>query len=285
MSETDQQSTILPTDPNLIRGRLENGFEYLIRPNKKPQNRAHFQLVFRVGSLFEQEDQRGLAHILEHMAFNGSTNFKSGDLIEYFTSIGMRFGAHLNAMTTFDKTIYKLQIPTTDQTILDKTFAVMRDWASELLFLPEEIERERNVGLEDWRQGLSGMRRAFEQLLPTTFYGGIHTERIPIGTEESLRNFSHDALKRFYQDWYRPDVTGLIIVGDIDPKQMEEMVIAYFSDWENPEEKKEVPSFPLQHHQEILYAVASDDELPYPSISVMKKKPLIPVQTKYIVFY
>ncbi|MEC7984825.1 MAG: insulinase family protein, partial [Myxococcota bacterium] len=149
----------LPMDKSVSHGRLSNGLEYYIRHNQRPKNRAELRLVIKVGSIVEDEDQLGLAHLVEHMAFNGSDNFKARELVEYFESIGMRFGAHLNAHTSPDETIYKLQIPTDDEEIVQKSFLILRDWASNLIFLPEEIERERKVALEEWRQSLGAMSR------------------------------------------------------------------------------------------------------------------------------
>ena len=163
-------NTALPFDPDVVHGVLPNGFRYYIRHNTRPKGRAEIRFVVDAGSILEDEDQCGLAHILEHMAFNGSTNFGARELVKYFESIGSRFGAHLNAQTGFDNTIYKLHIPTESEDIIDKSLLVVQDWAQALLFLPEEIERERLVGLEEWRQRRGARTRLLEQLSPMLFY-------------------------------------------------------------------------------------------------------------------
>ena len=155
------------------------------------------------------------------------------ELDAYFQSIGMQFGAHVNASTGFDKTIYKLEIPTDDPSIIEQTFRVLQDWGNGLLLPEDQIEKERRVGLEEWRGRRSGRMRTMEQMLPTLYWGAKHVDRLPIGTEESLLGFEHGALKRFYQDWYRPEFCSLVIVGDIDVDLMEENIQQYLSDWQN----------------------------------------------------
>lgn len=272
-SSMDNLKSVLPMDPMLIHGQLDNGLKYYIRPNQRPKNRAELRLVVRAGSVLEEEDQQGLAHIVEHMAFNGSKRFGARELVSYFESIGARFGAHLNAQTGFDETIYKLQIPMDDPQIITRSFEVMRDWAGELLFLPEEIERERKVGLEEWRQGRGATARIRDQLLQTVFHGSRYVDRLPIGTEESLRNFSHEALIRFYRDWYRSDLMAVIVVGDIDPLEMEEMIVRHFSDLSKANDVPTREEVSIPPHEETLYQVVEDSELPHPSVGILSKTP------------
>ena len=188
----------IPLNSKVKIGKLSNGLTYYIQANKKPLQRAEMRLVVKAGSILEDEDQQGLAHIVEHMAFNGTTNFKSGELVDFFESIGMQFGAHLNASTGFDETIYKMQIPMDKEEIIERAFAIMRDWTTELLFEGSEIERERKVGLEEYRSGLGVQTRIRKKLLPYIFYKSHYHKRLPIGTEESLLNFNHEALQRFH---------------------------------------------------------------------------------------
>ena len=261
----------LPHDPLLRTGELANGLRYYVRPNERPRERAEFRLVVRAGSVLEDEDQRGLAHIVEHMAFNGSHRFGARELVEYFESVGMRFGAHLNAHTSFDETVYKLQIPTDEPEVLRKAFWILRDWASSLLFLPEEIERERKVGLEEWRQGRGAVARVRDQLLPYIFFGTRYVDRLPIGTEQSLRTFSHDALIRFYRDWYRPDLMAVVAVGDFDSVEIEDEIIRHFSDLESMEQSRTREPVRIPLHEESFYSVVSDPEIPRASITLMSK--------------
>ena len=266
-------------DPDVRVGSLSNGLRYYIRSHDNPKNRAIFRFVMHVGSLHEDDDQRGLAHILEHMAFNGSTHFAPHALDAYFQSIGMQFGAHVNASTGFDKTIYKIEVPTDDPEILAQTFQVLQDWGEGLLLLDEQIEKERLVGLEEWRSRRSGRMRTTEQMLPTLYWGAKHVERMPIGTEESLLNFEHDALKRFYDDWYRPDLCSLVIVGDIDVDQIEQQIETYLGGWisrsERPKEQFLVPI-----PKEPMLDVIQDDTIPFPILVLSQKKPLIRYTTE-----
>ena len=264
-------SSLLPFDSKVISGTLANGLQYLIRENRRPENRAELRLVVKAGSILEDPDQCGLAHIVEHMAFNGSKRFKSRELINYFESIGVRYGAHLNAHTAFDETVYKLQIPMDDADICEKAFWILRDWAADLLFLPNEIERERRVGLEEWRQGRGAMARVREKLLPMVYFGSKYVDRLPIGTEDSLREFSHESLIRFYKDWYRPDLMAVLLVGDFDGKAMEEKVKQHFSDLISSANSRtrEYENIPL--HDESFYSVLYDKEIPQTSLTFMSK--------------
>ena len=270
---------VVPDDPNVRVGELKNGLKYFIRSHDNPENRAFFRLVMHVGSLNEDDDQRGLAHILEHMAFNGSNHFGPQELDAYFQSIGMQFGAHVNASTGFDKTIYKLEIPTDDPEIIEQTFRVLQDWGSGLLLPASQIEKERLVGLEEWRGRRSGRMRTMEQMLPTLYWGSKYVDRLPIGTEESLKGFTHEALKRFYHDWYRPELCSLVIVGDIDADSIEQSIQSYLSQWENESsrapEKVDVPI-----PQDRMIGVIHEDTIPYPMMMISQKKPIIHYRTE-----
>jgi zinc protease len=270
---------IVEADSQVTIGSLENGLNYYIRPHNNPENRAFFRFVLHVGSLHEDEDQRGLAHILEHMAFNGSTHFAPQALDAYFQSIGMKFGAHVNASTGFDKTIYKLEIPTDDPSILEQTFRVLQDWGSGLSLPFDQIEKERRVGLEEWRGRRSGRMRTMEQMLPTLYWGAKHVDRLPIGTEESLQTFEHDALKRFYRDWYRPELCSLVVVGDVNVAEIEQKIQEYLGGWtpltERVNERFEVP-IPTERMVDVI----QDDTIPFPMLVLSQKKPTIQYRTE-----
>ena len=229
----------MPVAPDLISGTLDNGLTYYIRKNTEPENRAVFRLVVDAGSILEDEDQLGLAHVVEHMAFNGTENFEGNELIKTLESFGLKFGAHLNAHTSFDETVYKLTVPTDNPEQMASSMLILHDWADGLAFDGEEIERERGVVLEEWRRSQGSGTRVRDQLLPMMYADSPYPDRLPIGTEESLLGFEHEALVRFYNDWYRPDLMALIAVGDFDPQEMEATIKAQFSDIEGPDEPRE----------------------------------------------
>ena len=259
------------SDPRLEIRTLENGFSYWIRPHFKVKNRAKLQLVFRVGSIFEDDDQQGLAHILEHMAFHGSQNYSKQELEQYFEKIGMSFGAHVNAQTGFEKTVYMIQVPTDDPEEYNKAFKILRDWCTNLMLETEEIEKERKIGLEEYRQALSGMWRVKKQLLPKMYFGGKQVERLPIGTKNALETFHPDALRQFYRDWYQPQFAGLIVVGDVDVEETAQQIEELFSDWEHrntPE--KQLPSLDIMHDD--LWISITDQEVPYPICGIVQKQ-------------
>jgi zinc protease len=220
----------IPVDPALRQGTLANGLRYYIRENRTPPDRVDFRLVIKAGSIHEDDDQIGLAHVLEHMAFNGTRNFPGTALVEYLESTGNRFGAHLNARTGFETTVYQLQVPADDPAQLSRAFTVLADWAWGLTLDPTEIEMERGVVLEEWRERLGVGQRIDEATRPLVFAGSRFAERLPIGTEQSLQTFSHDALRRFYRDWYRPDRMAVIVVGDIDATAVEDRIRRVFSE-------------------------------------------------------
>lgn len=267
----DDLETKLPIDPSVKSGVLPNGLTWYVETNKKPEARAELRLAVKVGSIVEDEDQLGLAHFAEHMAFNGSEHFESNQLVEYLESIGTSFGSHLNAYTSFDETVYQLQVPTDDTDLLDKGFLVLEDWAGGLTFDPVECERERGVVLEEWRTGQGLPQRIQDTTLPVTFHGSRYAERLPIGTPESLESFECDAAVRFYNDWYRPDQMAVIAVGDFDPAWVEQKIVEHFGGLTNPAEPRERVRFDVPDHDETLYAVFSDHEMPQTSVSMLAK--------------
>jgi zinc protease len=217
--------SLLPTDPAVKIGTLPNGFRYYIRTNRKPEHRAELRLVVNAGSVLEDDDQRGLAHFVEHMAFNGTTNFKKQELIDYIERIGMRFGADLNAGTSFDETVYQLQVPTDSAGFLGRAFQILEDWAHGVTFDTTEIRKERGVVLEEWRMGRGARQRLLDQQLPVLFRGSRYATRLPIGTQECIQQCPPEALTRFYREWYRPDLMAVVAVGDFDPARVESEIV------------------------------------------------------------
>ncbi len=224
----------IPVGPQVKVGKLANGLTYYIQRNARPERKLELRLVVKAGSILEDEDQRGLAHFVEHMAFNGSTNFRKHELVSYLQTIGVGFGADLNAYTSFDETVYILPIPTDKPENVTKAFQVLEDWAHGVSFNPEDIDKERGIILEELRLGKGASDRMSKQIMPAIFNGSKYAERLPIGTEEVLRNFQPEALTRFYRDWYRPDLMAVVVVGDIDPLQAEKLVKAHFAHLKNP---------------------------------------------------
>ncbi|HEY1042798.1 MAG TPA: insulinase family protein [Telluria sp.] len=224
----------IPVGPQVKVGKLDNGLTYYIQKNGKPEKKLELRLVVRAGSVLEDDDQLGLAHFVEHMAFNGSTHFRKHELVSYLQSIGVQFGADLNAYTSFDETVYILPIPTEHRENIEKGFTVLEDWAHGVSFKAEDIDNERGIVLEEARLGKGASDRMNKVLLPKIFNGSRYAERLPIGKEDVLRTFKHDALRRFYRDWYRPDLMAVVAVGDIDPAEAERLIRAHFGKLKNP---------------------------------------------------
>ncbi|MEX0968326.1 MAG: insulinase family protein [Bacteroidia bacterium] len=261
----------IPLDPKVIRGKLANGMTYYIRENQKPEDRAELRLAVNIGSLAETDKQQGLAHFVEHMAFNGTENFAKNDLIDYLELAGVKFGPHLNAYTSFDETVYMLQVPTDSQEVLDKALLVLQDWAGGVSFDGEEIEKERGVVIEEWRQRLGAETRMSYEYFPVLFKDSRYAERLPIGKKEVLENFDHETLKQFYTDWYRPELMAIIAVGDFDAKEMEQKIKTRFSTL--PASPKPVVRefYEVPDHKEVLAKVATDPEATFTTISVNYK--------------
>ncbi|MBA4073175.1 MAG: peptidase M16, partial [Gemmatimonas sp.] len=218
----------LPIDPAIVRGTLPNGLRYFVRRNEKPQKRAELRLVVRAGSILEDEDQRGLAHYVEHMAFNGTRRFPKQAIVSFLERSGMRFGADLNAYTGFDETVYMLQIPTDTAALLTTAFDVLQDWASAIAFDSAEFAQERGVVIEEWRTGRGAGQRISERQFAVQFKGSRYADRFPIGTRESLDTATLAATRRFYTDWYRPELMTVIAVGDFDAAAVEAAIRARF---------------------------------------------------------
>ncbi len=228
----------IPLDAAVKTGKLSNGLTYYIRQNKKPENKAEMRLVVNAGSILEDDDQQGLAHFTEHMAFNGSQHFQKNELVNFLQNMGIEFGADLNAYTGFDETVYILPVPLTDTSNFRKGLTVLQDWAGGLSFDNEQIDGERGVVLEESRLGKGADDRMFRKIYPLQYTGSKYAERLPIGKDSILKNASYDVVKRFYKDYYRPDLMAVVIVGDIDVAQTEKLVKEYFGGLKNPPNEK-----------------------------------------------
>ena len=269
----------LAFDPAVRRGVLPNGMRYYVRQNARPEKRAELRLVVNVGSVLEDDDQRGLAHFLEHMAFNGTKRFEKAALVNYLESIGTRFGPGLNAVTSFDETIYQLQVPTDSARMFERGLDILEDWATAQTLDSVEIDKERGVVIEEWRfrQG-AGMRMLAKQL-PALLPGSKYADRLPIGGPEALQTFKHDALRRFYRTWYRPDIMAIVAVGDFDAAKVEADIRQRFGSIPKPATPTVRPQVPVPPHAETLVAVATDPEATSSSVSVLWKQPLRQVVT------
>ena len=261
----------IPFNPNVKKGVLSNGLTYYIKNNGKPENKVELRLVIKAGSILEDEDQLGLAHFMEHMNFNGTKNFKKNELVDYLQSIGVKFGAHLNAYTSFDETVYILPIPSEDPEKLEKGFQILEDWAHNALLTEEEIDNERGVVLEEYRLGKGANERMMQEYLPKMLYGSKYAERLPIGTKENLENFSYESLRRFYKDWYRPDLMAVMAVGDVDVATLEAKIKEHFGNIPMPENPKPRQEFDLPNHKETFIAIESDKEASFSQVQVMFK--------------
>ncbi len=261
----------IPMDPDVKIGKLENGLTYYILKNEKPENRAELRLALNAGSILEDNDQQGLAHFVEHMCFNGTKNFNKSELVDYLESVGTRFGPDLNAYTSFDETVYMLQVRTDDKEMLDKGMLILQDWAGAVTFDDEEIDKERGVVLSEWRTRLSAAQRMQQETYPKMYYGSRYAERLPIGKPDIIQNAPYDALKRFYRDWYRPDLMAVVVVGDVDPEAMEVEIAKRFSQLKNPANPRPRKEYGVPGHKETIVAIASDEEASSTNIQLMYK--------------
>ncbi|MBV8667037.1 MAG: insulinase family protein [Burkholderiaceae bacterium] len=266
----------LPTDPQVTVGTLPNGLTYYIKKNAKPEHRVELRLGVKAGSILEDDDQQGLAHFAEHMAFDGSAHFAKHDLISYLQSIGVQFGADLNAYTSFDETVYILPIPTDKPENLETGFQVLEDWAQGVAYKDDAIDAERPIVLEEERRGKGAQDRMMRKLLPAAFEGSRYADRLPIGKAEILKTFPHDVIRRFYADWYRPDLMAVVVVGDIEPAQAEAAIRAHFGHLVNPEHERprNYTAIPSRTQSEGL--VITDPEAT--SDGIMIRYPAVPAK-------
>jgi len=264
----------LAVDPDVRIGKLDNGLVYYIRYNKKPEKRVELRLAVNAGSVLENNDQQGLAHFMEHMNFNGTKTFPHNELIDFLQKTGVKFGADINAYTSFDETVYKLQLPSDDSVLLNKGYQVMEDWSHNALLDDKEIDKERGVIVEEWRMGLGAQDRMMKKFFPVIFKGSVYANRIPIGKVDIIQNFKHDLIRDFYHDWYRPDLQAIVVVGDIDPIKAEAQIKAHFSGIKNPPSEKPRTEFDIPDNKEPLIAVTTDKEATENLILMFYKHPL-----------
>jgi zinc protease len=260
LSAQDKLTQKIPVDPGVKIGKLSNGITYYIRKNQKPEKKVELRLIVNAGSILEDDDQQGLAHFTEHMAFNGSKNFKKNDLVSFLQSIGVEFGADLNAYTSFDETVYILPIPTDKKENIDKGFQILEDWASTVAFENAEIDKERGVVLEESRLGKGAQERMQKVYLPKLLEGSKYAERLPIGKDDILKGFKYDAIKRFYKDWYRPNLMAVVVVGDIEVADAEKYIKTHFEKIKNPSKERARVEPPVPARQKSEAVVATDKE-------------------------
>lgn len=253
----------LPDDPAVSKGILDNGLTYYVRSNSEPENRAELMLVVKAGSIDEDDDQQGLAHFCEHMSFNGTKNFPKHELINYFESIGMEFGPEINAYTGFDQTVYMLKVPLDKPEYTEKGLQVLYDWACQVDDADEEIEAERGIILEEERMGRGANDRMMKEWLPVFLHDSKYAERLPIGKVDIIENCKPEVLRRFRNDWYRPDLQALIVVGDFDQQEMVAKVKEKFSAIEEPKSPRPKETYDIPGHEETLVSVVTDKEAQY----------------------
>lgn len=269
----------LPFDKDVKVGKLKNGFTYYIRRNAEPEKRVTMYLGVKVGSILETEKERGLAHFLEHMNFNGLKHFPKNELVDYLQKAGVRFGSDLNAYTGFNETVYQLPIPSDDPELLKNGLQVMRDWAQDALLQSDEIDKERGIIMEEMRGSRGANQRMQDQMLPVLLNGSLYSNRLPIGTEEVVMGFDHQVIRDFHQRWYRPDLQSIIIVGDIDAQQMEKEVVRLFSDMKTVKKPAERKKYGVDLLDKNQFKVITDPEMPQTVVRIFIKHPLSEVKT------
>ncbi|HET9621138.1 MAG TPA: insulinase family protein [Kofleriaceae bacterium] len=268
------EDAILPLWPEIKHGKLPNGLTYYVLKHGKPEKRAFLWLAVNAGSVLEDDDQRGLAHFDEHMAFNGTKRFPKADIVNYLEKIGMRFGADLNARTTFDDTVYELEVPTDDRGFVDKGLDILHDWAGDVSYDPAEVDKERGVVKEEWRLGRGANQRIFDKQVPVIFKGSRYASRVPIGLPEILAKAPRDKLYQFYKDWYRPDLMAVIAVGDFeDVGAIEREIQAKFGDLKNPAHERARIAAGVPPADGPRISIETDRELPATLVSVFNLLP------------
>ena len=264
----------LPMSTEVTTGTLDNGLKYFVRANSEPENRAFLRLVVNIGSVAEEDDERGVAHFLEHMAFNGTENFAKNELVERLESIGMRIGTGLNASTSFDETVYMLSVPTEDPEHMETAMQILEDWAGAITLDPEEIDLERGVVLEEWRGSQGAGSRITDKNLPVIYAGSRYAERLPIGTPESIETIDREKLLAFYRKWYRTDLMAVVAVGDFDVARIERLIRRHFSRLEPPSsDAAERVAYDLPSHDGTRYSIATDPELPTATVQYARQIP------------
>ncbi len=265
------QTNTIPVDPNVKIGFLPNGIKYYIRKNLKPEKRVELRLAVNAGSVEENEDQLGMAHLIEHMCFDGTKHFPKKDLIHYLQSVGSEFGADINAFTSFDETVFELSVPTDTEKILNNGIQILEDWSQDVTFDTSELRKERGVVLEEWRLGRGAGQRMRDKFLPVIFGNSKYSKRIPIGTKESIENSTYKNITDFYHDWYRPNLMAFIIVGDIDPVKIEQKLNQDYAYSKIPVNTRKKEFYPVPDNDKTQISVVSDKENPVNQIFITYK--------------
>ncbi len=282
----DMQLPAIPIDPAVRIGKLDNGLTYYIRHNGYPENVANFYIAQRVGSIQEDDSQRGLAHFLEHMAFNGSEHFKGNGIIEFTRSLGVEFGSDLNAYTSIDQTVYRVcDVPTKRATALDSCLLILKDWSNGLLLEPEEIDKERDVVHNEWRMGEGPDMRMFQRALPKMYPGSKYGERLPIGLMSVIDSFRPETLRAYYHKWYRPDNQAIIVVGDINVDHMEAKIKELFSGIKVDANAPKVVAEAVPDNKEAIYIFEKDKEQQMSQVAIMMKHDAIAPEEKTTLAY
>lgn len=263
----------MPVDPQITMGKFANGLRYYVRSNKKPEKRAELRLVIKAGSILEDDDQQGLAHFVEHMAFNGTKNFPKNEIVKFIESLGMRFGADLNAYTSFDETVYTLQVPTDKPEVMDRALLVLEDWARNINFDSAEIEKERGVIMEEWRLRQGAGSRIQEKIFPILLKGSRYANRVPIGKTEIIQKAKPERLKKFYSDWYRPDLMAVVAVGDFDKAAIEKMVASHFATIPAATTPRPGSSYDIPDNPGTSFAITTDIEATSASVQITNLLP------------
>lgn len=263
----------IPVDPRITVRTLPNGLRTYVRVNKQPAGRAELRLVVNAGSVQEEDDQRGLAHFVEHMAFNGTRRFPRQDMAAFLQSIGMRFGSHVNAYTGYDETVYQLHVPTDDPRVFTRALDMIEDWAQGVVFDPAEIERERGVVLEEWRLGLGADARIRDAQWPVLLKGSPYAERFPIGLPDVIRQASRDRIRQFYRDWYRPELMAVIAVGDFDGPAVDLALSARFGTWPTSFPPKTRNDRPIPEQEATRFAIGTDPEAGNTTVGLVRVQP------------
>ena len=278
---TAQEMGQIPVDKNVRIGKLQNGLTYYIRHNDWPEHVANFYIAQRVGSIQENDDQRGLAHFLEHMAFNGSEHFPDSTLLEFTRGLGVEFGSNLNAYTSIDQTVYRVcDVPTKRQSALDSCVLILKDWSNGLTLAGSEIDKERGVIHQEWQLRSSASQRIFERVLPKLYPGSKYGVRLPIGLMSVVDNFKYQELRDYYHKWYRPDNQAIIIVGDVDVDHIENLIKELWKDVKVPANAAQVVDEPVPDNDTPIYVFDKDKEMPYSSIGIAMKHDPVPDQMK-----
>ncbi|MDY3755844.1 MAG: insulinase family protein [Treponema sp.] len=272
-------SRSLPTDPAVLSGKLENGVSYFIQRNTEPANRIMLRLVIQAGSNMEEDDQQGVAHLLEHMAFNGSENFEPQELVSYFESIGMNFGADVNAYTSFEETVYMLEVPADDPTMLATGMLVFHDWANGLTISQEELDKERGVVVEEWRlrRGLSG--RINDTQIPLLLKDSRYAERLPIGKMDVIQNVPRQRVVDFYEKWYRPELMSVVVVGDVEPEKIQSLIQDVMGDIPASEKPIQSETYSVPMQTKPVVQIMRDPEQPYQLIQILEQVESHPITT------